>query len=54
MNNHKACKSVTEDQNYKFSIKLLGLFYKFMVPEIFHNGATYEAMLILNGEATHT
>jgi hypothetical protein len=25
-----------------------------MPPKIFHNGATYEALLKLNGEATHT
>ena len=54
MNNHKACKSVTEDKNYKLQVQLLDLFYVFMPPEIFHNGATYEALLKLNGEATQT
>jgi hypothetical protein len=54
MNNHKACKSVTEDNNYKLSVQFLDLFYKFMSPKIFDNGATYEALLKLNGEATHT
>jgi hypothetical protein len=53
MNNHKVCKSVTEDKNYKLSVQLLDLFYKFIQPQIFHNGATYEALLKLNGEARH-
>jgi hypothetical protein len=40
MNNHR-----TEDKNYKLSVQLLDLFYKFMPPKIFHNGATNEELL---------
>jgi len=44
-----ACKSVTEDKNYKLSVQLLDVFYKLMPPKIFHSGATYEALLKLYG-----
>jgi len=54
MSNHKACKSVTEDKNYKLSVQLLDVFYKLMPPTIFHSGATYEALLKLYGEETQS
>jgi len=54
MNNHKSSKSLTENKNYKLSVQLLDMFYKLMTPKIFHSGATYEALLKLNGEATRT